>query len=71
MKRIIKKAAVFTLAGICAVSCCFFAGCSEDVGSAYNIVQKEKTYEPDNKPMSGATLDSDMVVDGKFEEDFY
>ena len=71
MKRIIKKAAVFTLAGICAVSCCFFAGCSEDIGSAYNIVPTEKTYEPDNKPMSGATLDSDMVVDGKFEEDFY
>ena len=71
MKRIIKKAAVFTLAGICAVSCCFFAGCSEDGGSAYNIVPTEKTYEPDNKPMSGATLDSDMVVDGKFEEDFY
>lgn len=71
MKKIVKKVAVFVLTGICALSCCSFAGCSGDDNSGFNIIPAEKTYEPDYKPMSGAILDADMVIDGKFEEDFY
>ena len=74
-KKFIQKFVGITLATCCLASTVsLVAACStlNTSNTGYNVIPAKKAYVSDyNRPMSGAEMDDDIIIDGKFDESFY
>lgn len=55
---------------ICACSAVGFTGCGANE-TVYNVIGTNKTYELTTGSVSGAEVDEEITIDGKFDEKFY
>ena len=70
MKGFLKKSAACLMAAVCGVSCLALAACGEQTAN-YNVITTDETYAPAHPPLSGASMDEDITIDGNFDESFY
>lgn len=47
------------------------AACSGGGTVSYNVIRTQQTYTPYERPMTGAEIDEEIVLDGVFDESFY
>ena len=74
MSKSCKRLITFTAVAVLAAICLLMAACGaekEIEDNIYNVIGTEDTYTPEKKPMSGAAIDSDITVDGNFDDGFY
>ena len=71
MRKLFRHFAACAMAVLCGATCISLSACSDASETVHNVIGTDETYTPEEFPMSGAEIDSDITIDGNFDENFY
>lgn len=71
MKKYRKGLMIAICTAMCAITAFSFAACGDSAKTQYNVIKSSEEYVLPANPITGAYIDEEIKLDGKFDEDFY